>query len=108
MKRFELKPMYSNQKSFYKKALVEESDDGDVTLISYDTKILTITHDDRIIAQWSGYTVTTQKHICEFAFQLFGVPCDKKTWAAIKEGRIKTVVELQKACKKELFCRFKA
>lgn len=62
---YELTPV-NNQKSFYGKAKILIDDEGNKTLYSYNTKILTITKDGKILKHWSGWSATTGKHI--FAF----------------------------------------
>lgn len=97
MKKYELTSIYNNQKSFYGRALIEESKNGDVTLVSYGTNILTVKSNGKILPLWNGYSVTTQKHINEFMLQFTGVKCNKKEWTAIQDGIINTVNELKES-----------
>lgn len=62
----ELQPIYSNVKSFYKKARVLKSDDT-IQLISYSTKVAEIKNGKVHIFGW--YSVTTTRHIKEFLQQ---------------------------------------
>jgi len=72
MTRYELTPKYNNQKSFYKKAIVEETEDT-LTLYSYDTPVAEIYKDtERGRADATVYNMesrTTVKHIKEFLLQ---------------------------------------
>lgn len=68
---YELKPIYTNQKSFYGKALIKDTKDEGLVLYSYNTKVaqkhnqvLKITHNKNYL------TSTTLKHIKEFMQQL--------------------------------------
>lgn len=93
MKKYELTCAHCTQKSFYGKAQIRE-ENGTKTLISYGTEILTIKNNGKIIPLWSGYSMTTQKHICEFTQQIIGVPCNKKQWEKIQKGEIVTAEQL--------------
>ena len=76
MKREELKPIYDNAKSFYRKAFVEKCDDK-IKLYSYDTHVATIyltesgryysLNDD--IQEELLFSHTTLRHIKEFLHQ---------------------------------------
>lgn len=68
---YELKPIYTNQKSFYGKALVKGTNDEGLVLYSYNTKVaqknkqvLKVTHNKNYLSS------TTLKHIKEFMQQL--------------------------------------
>lgn len=62
----ELQPIYSNVKSFYKKARVLKNDDT-IQLISYSTKVAEIKNGKAHIFGW--YSATTTRHIKEFLQQ---------------------------------------
>ena len=62
----ELQPIYSNVKSFYKKARVLKNDDT-IQLISYSTKVAEIKNGKVHIFGW--YSATTTRHIKEFLQQ---------------------------------------
>ena len=62
----ELQPIYSNVKSFYKKARVLKSDDT-IQLIRYSTKVAGIKNGKAHIFGW--YSATTTRHIKEFLQQ---------------------------------------
>ena len=80
MKREELKPIYNNAKSFYKKAFVERFNDK-IKLYSYDTHVATIyltesgryysLNDD--IPEELLFSHTTLRHIKEFLHQFMSV-----------------------------------
>ena len=62
----ELQPIYSNVKSFYRKAKVLKNDDT-IQLISYSTKVTEIKNGKAHIYGW--YSATTTRHIKEFLQQ---------------------------------------
>lgn len=75
MKRMMLQPEMVNQKSFYNKAIVEYNENGEISLISYQTKMITI-KDNEIIYKNEydfNYTQTTLKHIKEFLYQFLNL-----------------------------------
>ena len=65
MKIYDLNPTKSH-KSFYGKAKIYEDENGNKTLYSYGTKILTITASGEFIKHWHGWTYTTGRHIAAF------------------------------------------
>lgn len=66
-------------KSFYGKAKVIEADNGEMILQSYNTKVCKITSSGEFVRLWSGYSVTTMRHINSF-LQLFDIAGGGKTW----------------------------
>lgn len=67
MKMYELKPSDKDgKKSFYHKAMVMEDADGNQTLFSYLTPIITRKTDGEIIRHWNGWSTTTGRHIASF------------------------------------------
>lgn len=67
----ELKTVYDNAKSFYKKAKYIDLKNS-ITLISYNTKILTIsknTHKIKRLATVDAFSQTTLRHAKEFLKQ---------------------------------------
>jgi hypothetical protein len=62
---YELLPT-NGQKSFYGKARVEIDENGNKTLYSYDTKILTITASGEHVKHWNDWSATTGRHIKAF------------------------------------------
>lgn len=64
--KFQLEPVYSDQKSFYGKARVECRGRYS-TLYSYDTPVMVYdSMFDQIQRLWFGYSRTTQKHVDSF------------------------------------------
>lgn len=79
MRIYELTPGgYDHAKSFYGKAKVIE-EDGETLLQSYDTIVCKITAGNRFVRLWSGYSVTTMRHINAFV-EMFGIPGGGKKW----------------------------
>lgn len=66
-------------KSFYGKAKVIEADNGEMILQSYNTKVCKITSSGEFVRLWSGYSVTTMRHINSF-LQLFDIAGGGKIW----------------------------
>lgn len=68
MKSFELMPA-NGQKSFYNKAVVNQSENGVYTLYSYNTKVAQYDHKNYILtlsSDDSHFSQTTNKHINSF------------------------------------------
>lgn len=65
MKRYELIP-HDGRKSFYGKAIVEVDKDGTETLYSYNTPIIKRLVSGELVKLWSGWSVTTGRHIAAF------------------------------------------
>lgn len=73
-----LNPEFSNQKSFYGKAIVLRTND-ELQLQSYNTIVCGTKRDGTLIKYWDGYSATTMKHIKEFAKQFCrGLEINKK------------------------------
>lgn len=66
-------------KSFYGKAKVIETDNGEMILQSYNTVACKITSSGEFVRLWSGYSVTTMRHINSF-LQLFDIAGGGKAW----------------------------
>ncbi len=65
---YELRPVYSSQKSFSGKAkYTSNMHDGNV-LYSYGTKVASI-QNAQLVRHWGGYSATTLRHVNEFARQ---------------------------------------
>lgn len=62
-KRYELKPLEGQQKSFYKKAYIEEYENGDKILYSYDTPIAYILPWGVFFRLWDEWNATSAQHI---------------------------------------------
>lgn len=78
MKIYDLIPM-DGRKSFYGKAKVIEKDNGETVLQSYNTEVCKIISGGEFVRLWSGYSVTTMKHINSF-LQLVGIAGGGKAW----------------------------
>ena len=65
-----MKKMYylmpTNGQSFGNKAVVEIDDNGNETLYSYNTPIITKTKDGKLIKLYNGWSQTTGQHIKSF------------------------------------------
>ena len=80
MKIYDLPVMgYGRAKSFYGKAKVIEKDNGEKVLQSYNTEVCKITSGGEFVRLWSGYSVTTMRHINSF-LQLVGIAGGGKAW----------------------------
>ncbi len=66
---YELLPIHDSRKSFYNKAHVSVNNYGESTLISYTTEVARINKEHKLERLWSGYSMTTQRHIKEFLLQ---------------------------------------
>ena len=67
MKTRELEAIFDSRKSFYDKAKVHELEDGTKVLTSYGTHVAEIKDGKLSVFGW--YSVTTARHINEFAVQ---------------------------------------
>lgn len=67
MQTYELMPQYDGRKSFYGKARVRNND-GDLELISYDTRVAVI-YPDNTASVYGTHSATTLRHIKEFLKQ---------------------------------------
>lgn len=66
-------------KSFYGKAKIIETENGEKVLQSYNTFVCKITSSGEFVRLWSGYSVTTMRHINSF-LQLFDIAGGGKAW----------------------------
>ena len=84
----ELIPKYDTRKSFYGKAIVENSHDG-FYLYSYGIEVFMIPYEETepMKLLWRGYSLTTYRHIIEFIYQygLYGQIKDISTKITKKE-----------------------
>ena len=69
VKAFKLEPSYTNQKSFYGKAIVIKDDNGNKYLQSYDTVVCAIDKKGDFHRFWDDYSATTMNHINDFIYQ---------------------------------------
>lgn len=84
----ELMPIQTNQKSFYKKAMIENIDNTQ-TLLSYGTPITTVSNNEIIYLNENieVYTQTTLKHLKDFLYQTLGMDgLTKKDILKLKEN----------------------
>lgn len=65
MRIYELTPI-DGRASFYGKAKVIESENGDMTLLSYNTEVCKVTADGEVKRLWSGESQTTTRHFNAF------------------------------------------
>ena len=79
MKTYYLSPINDNRKSYYNKAVVIESDNGEKVLKSYNTEVAEITPENEFIRLWSGYSATTMRHVNSF-ISLFNISGGGKAW----------------------------
>lgn len=75
MKLYELQPVHATQKSFYRKAMVQENE-GTLVLTSYETVVAKI--ENGIATVFSLDSNTTVRHIKEFLLQN-GFKAEKKS-----------------------------
>jgi len=66
LNEYELLPKYDGRKSFYRKAIVGQDEEG-IYLISYETKVAVIKDGKAIV--YGFYSQTTMRHIKEFLKQ---------------------------------------
>ena len=80
MKIYDLPVMgYDRAKSFYGKAKVIEKDNGEKVLQSYNTEVCKITSGGEFVRLWSGYSVTTMRHVNSF-LTFFNLSGGGKAW----------------------------
>ena len=65
---YQLESIYSTQKSFYGKAVVDVLDNGHKILTSYNTDVCELDENNNII-EIGYYSKTTARHINEFLMQ---------------------------------------
>ena len=92
-KKYELKPIYNRQKSFYGKATVETANNKSV-LTSYTTEVCYIDNAGMFHRLWNGYSVTTMNHINEFRQQNGLEKLNKKEWLNIPVERYNSITDL--------------
>lgn len=65
VKRYELIPE-DCKKSFYGKCYIEEDEEGNKVLYSYDTKIMTMFKNGNMVRHYNMWSATTGRHIKAF------------------------------------------
>ena len=66
MKIYDLPVMQGREKSFYGKARIIETENGEKVLQSYNTFVCRITAAGRFVRMWGGYSATTMRHVNSF------------------------------------------
>lgn len=91
---YELKPQYTNQKSFYGKAQVFMTRDGNdvfLSLRSYSTVVVSVyisSHGTPFVKKlWDGYSATTMRHINELLMQHGFPKLSARVWRAMEVGK---------------------
>lgn len=91
---YELRPWYTNQKSFYGKANVTTTKDGaDMyhVLRSYDTFVASVYVCSGgmpyVKKLWNGYSATTMRHINELLMQQGFSKLSARVWRAMEVGK---------------------
>ena len=106
---YELKPFHTNQKSFYGKAKVTVSYNGDgmdLVLDSYDTQVLIVKIEKggmpTIMRLWGGYSATTLRHVNELLMQEDFPKLSARAWRSMEIGKFYSLYDvpaLEKALK---------
>ena len=87
---FELRPS-DGRKSFHGKAVVISDADG-LTLFSYGTPVITYHGENKVTRLWSGYSVTTMRHVNAFMVFFCSSLCGgKKWWDSLPVGEAVTL-----------------
>lgn len=76
-----------NQKSYYGKAIVIETETENIYLKSYNTIVCGIV-DGVFVRFWDGYSVTTQKHINDFRYMNGLSSMGKSEWTQLEISQI--------------------
>lgn len=73
-------------KSFYGKAKVIETENGEKVLQSYNTEVCKISCNGEFVRMWEGYSTTTMRHVNSF-LSFFGISGGGKAWWEAKSVR---------------------
>ena len=91
---YELKPFHTNQKSFYRKAMVTVSYHGDnmyLVLQSYDTNVVMVKIGKGgmpyVRRLWDGYSATTMRHVNELLMQEGFPKLSANAWRSMEIGK---------------------
>ena len=90
-------PCYDSRKSFYGKAHVIEDDAGNVYLRSYETIVCYIDAGGAFHRVWSGYSMTTQRHINSFMYE-YGISPRRRGKSAWDKMPIEEDVQNENLC----------
>ena len=79
---------YDRAKSFYGKAKIIETDNGEKVLQSYNTFVCRITAAGRFVRMWGGYSATTMRHVNSF-LSFYDMNGGGKSWRIqMREGYV--------------------
>lgn len=81
---YELKPLEGQQKSFYKKAYIEEYENGEKLLYSYGTPVAYILPWGVFFRLWSGWSATSSQHLKA----AIGRAISKQEWNRLETNRL--------------------
>lgn len=97
----ELRPLHTNQKSFYGKAnVIFTKDGGDAyfCLRSYDTNVVSVfvsaNGTPYVKKLWNGFSATTLRHVNELLMQTGFSKLPARVWRAMEIGRYYCELEL--------------
>lgn len=106
---YELKPIHTSQKSFYKKAMVTVTYNDDcmyLVLQSYDTNVVMVKISKggmpNVKRLWGGYSATTMRHVNELLTQEGFPKLSANAWRSMVLGKFYTpndVPALEKSLK---------
>ena len=91
---YELKPFHTNQKSFYRKAMVTVSYNDDciyLVLQSYETNVVMVKISKggmpNVKRMWDGYNATTMRHVNELLMQEGFPKLSASAWMSMDLGQ---------------------
>ena len=91
---YELKPFHTNQKSFYRKAMVTVSYNDDciyLVLQSYETNVVMVKISKggmpHVQKLWDGYSATTMRHVNELLAQEGFPKLSARAWRSMVVGK---------------------
>ena len=91
---YELKPIHTNQKSFYRKAMVTVSYNDDcmyLVLQSYDTNVAMVKIGKfgmpYVKKLWDGYSAATMRHVNELLMQEGFPKLSARAWCVMELGK---------------------
>ena len=91
---YELKPIHTSQKSFYKKAMVTVTHNDDcmyMVLRSYDTNVVMVKISKGCMPNvkrlWTGYSATTMRHVNELLMQEGFPKLSAHAWLSMELGK---------------------
>ena len=91
---YELKPFHTNQKSFYRKAMVTVTYNDDcmyLVLQSYETNVVMVKISKggmpNVKRLWDGYSATTMRHVNELLTQEGFPKLSAHAWRSMEAGK---------------------